>query len=171
MPRSVSRLALWETLHWTTSGLSPRARNSSRSNTRENQPRSSVSRSGSISHTPGRGVSLNLIAAGRRSGAQRCAGGRPARSREQRQLRGACGEAPTPLADEAQLLDDLVRQVPRQDPDDIGPVLTQRIRRTDRDVAAGQEMTLLVRVQVACVVDEVASHATIVEQRVALRGS
>src|SRR5271163_3243947 len=138
-----------------TSGLSPRARNSSRSNTRANQPRSSLIRSGSISHTPGSDVSLNLIAHCR-SGEQSCAGGPRARSRDQHQLRGARCEAPTPLADEAELLDDLVLQVPRQDQDDVGPVLTQRLGRTYRDVAAGEEMTLLVRVQVVCVVDEVA---------------
>src|ERR1035437_7595730 len=143
--------------------------NSSRSNVLANQPRSSPMRSGSISRTPGSGVGRNLTA-------RLCAvpHGSPAAqggpSREESQLRRARGELPAPLADEAQLLHDLVLEVPRQDQHDIGLFLADRLGRADRDVAAGQEVPLLVGVQIAGVVDEVGAHTTVVEQRVALRG-
>src|SRR5437016_4639289 len=120
MPRTVCRRALKEALHWTTDGFRPRASNSPASNVRANQPRSSRNSSSSITHTPGRGVSPNRIS---RSG-----------SREQRQLRRARGEPASPLADEAELLDDLVLEVPGQDQDDVGPILPDRLRRADRYV-------------------------------------
>src|SRR5271166_2010798 len=154
MPRSVSRRALNEALHCATAGFRPWPANSSASNVRANQPRSSPSRSSSMTHTPGRAVRVNLI---RRS----C-------SREQRQLRSPRREPPAPLANEAQLLDDLVLQVPRQDQHDVGLLLAYRLGRADGDVAARQEVPLLVRVQIAGVVDEVATYAAVVEQRVAL---
>ena len=52
-----------------------------------------------------------------------------------------------------------------------GCVSRDRVGRADRDVRARQEVALLVRVEVARVVDEVAADAAVVEQRVALRRS
>src|SRR3954452_9517682 len=149
MPRRVPARALNDALVWITSGFMPWARNSSRSKLRANQPRSSASRSGSITITPGSGVSTKRIALG-----------------EQRQLRRARREAPAPLADEVELLHDLVLEVPGQDHHDVGAVLADLLGRADRDVAAGQEVPLLVRIQVARVVDEVRPDAAVVEQRV-----
>src|SRR3954452_12110536 len=106
MPRRVPARALKETFVWITSGFMPWARNSSRSKLRANHPRSSESRSGSITITPGSGVSTKRIA-----------------SVEQLELRSARGEAPAPLADEVELLHDLVLEVPRQDHDDVRAVL------------------------------------------------
>src|ERR1700722_14179357 len=166
MPRSVWRWALCDALHCTTSGFKPRALNSSRSNVRANQPRSSPSSSGSISHTPDRGVSWKIMLPSHPPGGGSEPGGD---SREQCQLRRARSEASAPLADEAELLDDLVLQVPRQDQHHIWSVLAQSLRRADRNVRARQEVALLVRVQVACVVDEIAADAAVVEQCVALR--
>src|ERR1022692_4025452 len=155
MPRSVPRRALNDALHCTTAGFKPRALNSSASNVRANQPRSSSIRSSSMAHAPDSGVSINRIIC-------------PC-SREQRQLRCARGKAAAPLADEAQLLDDLVLEVPGQDQHDVWLVFAQSIRRADRDVATRQQMPLLVWVQIAGVVDEVTAHPAVVEQGVALR--
>src|SRR4051812_10892718 len=154
MPRSVPARTLKEMFVWITSGFMPAARNSSRSKLRANQPRSSASRSGSITITPGSGVSTKRIALG-----------------EQRQLRRARREAPAPLADEVELLHDLVLEVPGQDHDHVGPVLADLPGRGDRDVAAGREVARLVRVQVACVVDEVRADPAVVEKCVPVRRS
>ena len=64
---------------------------------------------------------------------------------------------------------DLLAEVPRQDQHHVGAVLADRLRRADRDVAARQEAPLLVGVQIDGVVEEIAAHAAVVEQRVALR--
>src|ERR1700689_4029394 len=107
MPRRVSRRGLTDSLHCTTAGSMPRAWNSSTSNVRANQPRSSSpTRSSSITQAPGSGIWMKRIT--------------PSAARQQRQLGRARGEAPAPLADEAELLDDLVLEVPGHDQDHIG---------------------------------------------------
>src|SRR5258708_980908 len=169
MPRTVPAWALNDALHCTTSGFRPRAWNSAASKLRANQPRSSPSSSSSMTQAPGSGVWLNRITRPRSAWRARTRAGPRARSREQRQLRRARGETPAPLADEAELLDDLLLEVPGKDQHDVGLVFKDRLRRADRYVAPRQEVSLLVWVQVAGVVDEVPTHAAVVEQRVALR--
>src|SRR3954452_18131935 len=57
-------------------------------------------------------------------------------------------EPATPLADERELLHDLLAQVPRKDQHQVRSDLAQPLRRVDRDVCAGQEEALLVRAAV-----------------------
>src|SRR5260370_1844876 len=116
------------------------------------EPRTCRRRSGSRTMTRGSEVSRKRMAL-----------------RQQGQLRRARSEAPAPLGDESELLHDLVLQVPRQDHDDVRPLLADLLGGAERDVAARQEVALLVRVQVAGVVDEVRADAAVVEKRVALR--
>ena len=67
-----------------------------------------------------------------------------------------------------QLRHDLVLQVPGQDQDVVGTCLLERVGMPDRDVRAGQELPLLVRVAVDRELEEVRTDAAVVEQRVPL---
>ena len=87
------------------------------------------------------------------------------------QLRRAHHEPAAPLAHERELLHDLVPQVPGQDEDQVGLGLADGVRRAGSGMCdAGQVVALLVRVEVARVLDEVRADAAVVEQRVALGG-
>jgi len=77
-------------------------------------------------------------------------------------------EPPAPLAHERELLDDLLLEVPREDEHDVGAGLADRVGRMDRDVGAGEEVALLVGVEVGRVVDQVRRDPAVVEQGVAL---
>src|SRR5947209_19266093 len=123
MPRRVPARRLKEALAWTKAPVRPRLRNSAASKVRANQPRSSTIRSSSMTQAPGSGDSLNLMVP--RSGAATAGGGA---SRQQPELRRPGGEPAPPLADEAELLDDLVLEVPGKDEDDVGAVLAGRPR-------------------------------------------
>src|SRR5437763_4391629 len=167
MPRRVPSRALKEALHWTTVGSRPRSANSSTSKVLANQPRSSASSSSSMTQAPTSGVSMKRIIPSRSSIARRAPCSAEA-SRQQLQLGSACGEPAAPLADVAQLLHDLILEVPWQDQHYVRPVLADCLRRADRQVAAGQEVPLLVRVEITRVIDQVPAHTAVVEHRVAL---
>ena len=64
--------------------------------------------------------------------------------------------------------DDLVLEVPREDQDEVRTGVLERLRMLDRDVGAGQELALLVRVAIDREVEQVGADAAVVEQRVAL---
>src|SRR5262249_57563245 len=63
---------------------------------------------------------------------------------------------------------DLASEIPRQDQDDSGLRLRDLLRRVDRYSCPGRERSLLVRVAVDRVVEEVLPDPAIVEQGVAL---
>src|SRR5215207_10053662 len=77
-------------------------------------------------------------------------------------------ELAAPGADVTHLLDDLVLEVPRQDQDVVGLELVERLDRMDRDVHAGGEPAVLVRVAIDRELEEVGADPAIVQKRVAL---
>src|SRR5215207_434194 len=76
----------------------------------------------------------------------------------------------TPIADEGELLDDLVLEVPRKDEDVVRSALRDLARVHYRYVRTGQEPALLVRVPVDGVVHEIGSNTTVVQKGVSLPG-
>src|SRR5215218_7241089 len=83
-------------------------------------------------------------------------------------LRNRHDEPSTPVADEGELLDDLVLQVPRKDQDEVRSALRNLARVLYRNVRAGQETALLVRVSVDGVIHEIRSNPAVVQKRVSL---
>src|SRR2546426_11551466 len=77
-------------------------------------------------------------------------------------------ELTAPLADARHLSHDLVLEIPRQDKHVVGPRLAYLLRRTDRDMAPGKELALLVRVAVHRVWQEIRPDAAVIQQRVGL---
>ena len=80
-------------------------------------------------------------------------------------------QLPAPLADVPELRRDLVDEVPRQDEQVVGTRLGDPLERMDRDVRPRREQTVLVRVAVDRVVEEIGADAAVVQERVALAGS
>src|SRR5919198_2003709 len=76
-------------------------------------------------------------------------------------------ELAAPLADVRHLLDDLVRQVPRQDQHVVRASLADALWMVDRHARPRKELALLVRASVHGEVDEVCSDAAVVEKGVA----
>ena len=85
-------------------------------------------------------------------------------------LRNRYDELPAPFPDVRELCGDLPLQVPRQDQDVVRPGLRDALRGIDRDVGAGQEPPVLVRIAVDGVVEEIGPDAAVVQQGVALPG-
>src|SRR5262245_38772560 len=75
-----------------------------------------------------------------------------------------------PLGGVPELRGDLRSEIPREDHDRVGPGLRDPLRWMDRDMRAGSEAPVLVRVAVDRVIEEVRADPTVVEQRVPLPG-
>src|SRR6185369_16673808 len=80
-------------------------------------------------------------------------------------------EARAPVTRVAELRDDLVLEVPRQDEDVVRLYLVDARWMEDWNVGSGQELALLVGVTVYRELDEITSDAAIVQQRVAFARS
>ena len=87
---------------------------------------------------------------------------------DDRELGDRDDELAAPSADVAHLLDDLVLEVPRQDQDVVGLERVDRVDRMDRDVHAGREPAVLVRVAIDRELEEVGADPAVVQKRVAL---
>src|SRR3954447_24026247 len=92
------------------------------------------------------------------------------RSIEDLQLRNRDDKARAPGPCIRQLSRDLFPEVPREDEDEGRPGLVQPLRLEDRDVRAGQEASVLVRIAIDRVLEEVRTNTAVVEERVALSG-
>src|SRR5678816_2444086 len=155
-------------LHCARAALSPCSSKSRRHQVLANQPRSSWMRSGVTRNAPGSGVFSNFTVVQR----MRWPGtSRAGMLREIPHLRDRHDEPAAPLADVRELGLDLVLQVPREDQDVVGTRLSDLFGRIDRNVGAGQELAVLVRIPVHGVFDEVRPDAAIVQERVSFSGS
>jgi hypothetical protein len=83
-------------------------------------------------------------------------------------LRNRHDEPCTPIADEGELLDDLVLEVPRKYEDEVWAALRNLARVRYWYVRTGQKTPLLVRVSVDGVVNEIPSNPTVVQKGVPL---
>ena len=79
-------------------------------------------------------------------------------------------ELAAPLGDVGKLLGQLGLEVPRQRQHDVGPVLVDLSRIVDRNACSRREATVLVRIAVDGVLEQIAADTAVVEQRVALTG-
>ena len=79
-------------------------------------------------------------------------------------------EFAAPVGDVGKLLGQLGLEVPGQRQHDVGPVLVDLGRIVDRNACPRREATVLVRVAVDGVLEQIAADSAVVEQRVALTG-
>ena len=79
-------------------------------------------------------------------------------------------ELAAPVGDVGELFGQLRLEVPRQCEDDVGPVLVDLGGLVDRNACARRESTVLVRVAVDGVLEQVGADSAVVEQGVALAG-
>src|SRR6185369_759588 len=77
-------------------------------------------------------------------------------------------ELATPFPNVSRSLRDLFLQIPRQDQYVVRARLADAVGCEDRDMSAGRELALLVRIRVDGEVEKVGSNAAIVQKRVAL---
>src|SRR5688572_11026399 len=79
-------------------------------------------------------------------------------------------EAPAPLPDVTHLLHDLFLQIPGKDQEVIRFCGCDYVGMVDWNVRPGQIMALLMRASIDGIIDEVRSHAAIIQQRVSFGG-
>src|SRR3990170_6905477 len=78
-------------------------------------------------------------------------------------------EFPPPLPDMAHLPHDLILQVPGEDKEVIWSGLAHFFRRQDRDLGSRKKASLLVRIPVHGVFDEIGPNPAVIQQGVPLR--
>ena len=79
-------------------------------------------------------------------------------------------ELAAPLRDVGKLLGQFRLEVPRQYEHDVGAILADLRRVVNRNARAWSEATVLVRITVDRVLEQIAANTAVVEQRVALAG-
>src|SRR5262249_10318334 len=69
------------------------------------------------------------------------------------------------------LIHDLVLKIPWQDQDVVRLCFSDLLRRENRDVRTGEKLALLIRIAIDGIVNKIAAHAAIVQQRIAFSWS